>query len=177
MTRSFKSALKVSVLSALAIAPVLLSVNGASAQDKGAPGSYVGAGVTYGITNGGVGENTNNINGNIVGRIAVPKTQFSVRGQVTYTDKTSTITPTLTYDLPVANNTNVIVGAGYSLTQKDATTTTAQGNKDHVNLTVGAERQFGQNLVGYGKVDVGIKAFQNSNTPSVAPSVGLGLKF
>jgi len=177
MTLSFKSALKVSVLSALAIAPVLLSVNGASAQDKGTRGNHVGAGVSYGITNGGVGENTNNINGNIVGRIAIPKTQFSVRGQVTYTDKTSTITPTLTYDLPVANNTNVVVGAGYALTQKDATTTTAQGNKDHVSLTVGAERQFGQNLVGYGKVDVGINAFKNSNTPSVAPALGLGLKF
>jgi hypothetical protein len=176
MKLSFKSALKISILS-VAIAPVLMSANGASAQSiqtvKGMNESYMGAGVGTGLSNP-EGQDTQ-VGGNISARVAVPNAPVSVRGQVLYNDQTSAISPRLTYDFGVAKDTNVFVGAGYNFVQKDSSSTTALGDKNAPVVTLGAERRLGDNIVLYGNADLGINAFENSNRQAFGVQVGAGV--
>ena len=171
MKLSLKSALKISVLSALAIAPILMSGNGASAQTaKGLDGNWVGAGVGTSVTNP-EGQDAQ-VGGNISARVNIPKAPVSVRGQVLYNDQTSAISPRLTYDLGVAKDTNVFFGAGYNFVQKDGATSTALGDKNAAVVTLGAERKLSDDIVLYGNADLGINAFENSNRQAIGVNIG-----
>jgi hypothetical protein len=174
MKLSLKSALKISLLSALAIAPILMSGNGASAQTaqtgKGLNENYIGAGAGIGISNP-EGQDTR-VGGNISGRFDVPNAPVSVRGQVLYNDQTSAISPRLTYDFPVAQGTNAFIGAGYNFVQKDGATSTALGDKNAPVVTLGAERRLTDDIVLYGNADLGINAFENSNRQAFGVQVG-----
>lgn len=174
MKLSLKSAVKISLFSALAIAPVLMSGNSASAQtvqtDKGLAESYIGAGAGTSITNP-EGQDAK-VGGNISARFDVPNAPVSIRGQVLYNDQTSAISPRLTYDLPVAKDTNVFLGAGYNFVQKDGATSTALGDKNAAVVTLGAERRLTDDIVLYGNADLGINAFENSNRQAIGVQLG-----
>lgn len=166
MKLSFKSALKISLLSALAIAPVLMSGNGAFAQTvqtgKGLNESYIGGGAGISISNPEGQESQ--VNGNISGRLQLnPNIPVSLRGQVLYNDQNSAIAPKISYDLGVAKDTNVYAAVGYNFVQKDAATSTALGNKNAVVVTLGAERKLTNDISIYGNADLGIDAYKNSN--------------
>jgi hypothetical protein len=180
MKLSLKSALKISALSALAIAPVLMSVTGASAQTaptKGTDATWVGAGVVTGVTNNGGAGDDGDFGGNFSGRVPIHNTPLSARGTVIYKNNSSAIAPKLTYDVGVAQNTNLFGGVGYNFVQTDNASTTPLGDKDAVVLTVGAESTLRNNIVLYGSADVGIDAYQNSNRTAVGLQVGVGAKF
>ncbi|HEY9695050.1 MAG TPA: hypothetical protein V6D15_22845 [Oculatellaceae cyanobacterium] len=177
MKLSLKSALKISILSALAIAPVLMSGNGASAQTvqtgKGLNESYIGAGVGTGITNP-EGQDSK-VGGNISARVTIPQSPVSIRGQVLYNDQTSAISPRLTYDLPVAKDTNVFFGGGYNFVQKDSPTYSPLGDKNAPVVTLGAERKLGDNIVLYGNADLGINAFEGNDRQAFSIQAGAGV--
>lgn len=178
MKRSLKSALKISVLSALAIAPVLLSGNGASAEpSKGMSDSYVGAGVGTSFTRGnGTGQEPG-FGGNITGRVAVPNSPVSARGQVVYNDRSSAIIPQVTLDVPVARNTNLFVGGGASFVQGQPNSSTAVGDQNAAVVTAGVETKVGDNIVIYGNTLLGINGFKGSSTPAASVHVGGGFNF
>jgi|ERR687886_656351 hypothetical protein len=176
MKLSLKSFVTFSALVATVIAPVLLSAGGASAQEKGTNANYVGAGVSAGVTNGGQNGDAATFGGNIEGRLTTPQVPASVRGSVLFTDENSAIIPTVSYDLPVAKNTNVYVGAGYSFVQESGKPTPL-GNQNAPVVTVGAETQLGQSLVLYGNSKLGINAYQDSSASAVSFQAGAGFKF
>jgi len=163
-------------MSALAIVPTLLSAGPASAKPIYFDGSYVGAGIAAGVTNGGREGESATFGGNIQGRIAIPTVPISVRGAVLFTDENSTVIPTLTYDVPIANNANVYLGAGYSFVQKDGEPTPL-GNRDSAVITAGAEAGIGEYIVGYGDVKWGIDAYKNSPASALSIQAGLGYRF
>ncbi|MBE9181322.1 hypothetical protein IQ268_22430 [Oculatella sp. LEGE 06141] len=172
MKFSQKIAATLSVLSAVALASGFLA-SSASAQTvptRGMDGSYVGAGVAAGLN-----EDTD-IGGNIQGRVDLPVAPVSVRGAVLFSDDNSAIMPLLTYDLPVARNTNVYAGAGYSFVENDGRGTPL-GNQDSVVLTTGVESSVLRNLVLYGDVKLGIDAFQNNSNAAVSLQAGAGYRF
>ncbi len=179
MKSSLNNALKISLMSALVIAPVVASSSRAFADTiptKGTNDSYVGAGVGTGVIKGGTGEDTK-FGGNISARVALPKAPVSFRGQVLYNDQSSAIAPKVTLDLGVAKNTNFFVGGGYNFVQGDRKGNTPLGDKNAPVVTVGAERKFGDNVVLYGNADLGINAYKNSNSQAVSVQAGLGFKY
>ncbi len=176
MKLTLKSFFTLSALVATVIAPVLLSAGGASAQPKGTDANYFGAGVSAGVTNGGENADAATLGGSLSGRLTTPQVPVSVRGSVLFTDETSAIIPTISYDLPVAKNTNLYVGAGYSFVQESGKPTPL-GNQNAPVVTVGAETQVGQNIVIYGDSKLGINAYEDSSASAVSFQAGAGFKF
>lgn len=166
----------IAALSTLAISPLVLSAGSASANPIVFSDSYVGAGIAAGVTNGGQQGDAATFGGNIQGRLAVPNVPVSLRGAVLFTNVNSAVMPIVTYDIPVANNTNIYVGGGYSWVQKDGQPTPL-GNKSAPVLTAGAETGIGDYVVLYGDAKVGIKAYQNSPASALSFQAGLGYRF
>jgi hypothetical protein len=179
MKLTLKSIVTFAALAVTVIAPTLLSASRASADPiKGTKADYIGAGVSAGVTNGGsaTGGDAATFGGNIQGRLTTQKAPVSVRGAVLFSDDTSAIMPIVTYDVPIAKNTNVYVGGGYSFVEKQGQATPL-GNKNAPVVTVGAESQIGKNLVIYGDTKWGVDAYQNSPADAVSFQAGAGLQF
>jgi hypothetical protein len=155
--------------------PVLLVPRMAMAQ-PGMTGSYVGAGIAGGVTNGGQTDEDAVFGGNIQGRFAIPKTPISARGAVLFGGKTSAIVPTLTYDAPIGRNTNLYVGAGYSFISEDGERTQL-GNRDAAVITAGVESEVAKSVIVYGDAKWGIDAYENSSADALTLQGGVGFRF
>lgn len=165
--------------SALAVASVIFSAGIASAQTGetlGLKGSYIGAGVSAGVTNGGRQNDAALLGGNIQGRAAIPNAPVSVRGAVLFGGDATAFMPLVTYDAPIAKNTNVYVGGGYSFVT-DEGKATQLGNKNTPVVTVGAESEIARNTVLYGDAKWGIDAYKNSDAGALSLQTGVGFRF
>ncbi len=172
-----KSFMTISTLSALVVAPIFMSATQASAAPKkGTDASYVGIGIAPGLTNGGQNGDAATFGGQVVGRAKLGNLPVSARGQIDFSDETSSITPHLTVDVPVARNTNAYVGAGYRFVEKDGRPTPT-GNKDGVAIVAGVESEVAKNFLLYGNATVGIDAYRNSSASSVSTGFGAGYRF
>ncbi|MEM7552745.1 MAG: hypothetical protein AAF378_01365 [Cyanobacteria bacterium P01_A01_bin.84] len=143
MQHFFKSAAIVSAVSTITLACSLLSANPAQAKPKGMPEGYIGAGVGFNDSGAAAGLN---------GRISFPKTKVSVRGSL-YADCASDVCaalfiPTVTYDIPLANNSNLYVGGGIATASISDGVTSLSGTAGA--LQVGAETGIGKKVVFYG---------------------------
>ncbi len=167
-----------STLSAFSVvlAPAFLGAGSASAQPVRFDGSYIGAGASAGVTNGGRDNDAAVFGGNVQGRFAVPGAPVSVRGSVLFTGDNSAVIPSLTYDLPLNSKTNVYGGAGYSFVQNNNRSSQI-GNKDSAVLTVGVESQVAKGVVVYSDAKYGINAYQGSGAGSLSVNAGVGLQF
>jgi hypothetical protein len=128
------------------------------------------------VTNGGQDNDAATFGGNIQGRVTTSKAPVSLRGAVLFSDDTSAIMPMVSYDVPVTNNANVYVGAGYSFVEEDGQPTPL-GNKNAPVVTVGAEAQLGRNVVVYGDTKLGIEAYEDSPASAVSIQAGAGYRF
>lgn len=181
MKRLFKSVLTLSV-SALVFAPALLPAGKASAQTvpqpTGTNATYLGGGISAGVTNGGSAkyDDSAKFGGNVSGRFAIPNTAVSARGSLLFGGDTVAIVPTITYDVPVTNNSNIYLGAGYSFIGKEGDSTPL-GNKDSVVLTVGVESQVNKNVVLFSDGKLGIDAYKDSSAPAASIQAGAAYRF
>ncbi|MGB3638941.1 MAG: hypothetical protein WBA39_15395 [Rivularia sp. (in: cyanobacteria)] len=146
MQRFIKSAEAVSAMSIIACALTFVGASNVNAQTKGMPEGYIGV-------TGGTFEDTGV--GGLSGRISFPKAKVSLRGSLLGGEVNcglddcgfAAFAPTVTYDIPVAKNTNVYVGAGYlSVAVDDAADTEASEGI----LQAGAETGIGKKFVLYG---------------------------
>ncbi|MCW5313667.1 outer membrane beta-barrel protein [Nostoc sp. KVJ3] len=160
----------------LAVASIVLSAGIASAQTAGTNGNYIGAGIAAGATSGGQGNDEAQFGGNIQGRYAVPKSPVSVRGSVLYGGDAAAIMPIVTYDAPIAKNTNVYFGGGYSFVT-DEGQNTPLGNRNAPVVTLGIESQVSNKVIAYGDTKWGIDAYRNSDADAVSFQAGLGYRF
>lgn len=183
MKRFLQGALTISALSALVFAPVFLSAGQANAaplatQPTGTNASYLGVGLSVGVTNGGnPGDDDDaQFGGNAQGRFAIPNTPLSARGAVLFTDKSAALMPMISYDVPVTNNANVYLGAGYSFVTNDGKPTPL-GNQDAVVLATGVEAQVSRNIVVYGDAKLGIDAYKDSSGEAVSLQTGVAYRF
>ncbi|MEH2405652.1 hypothetical protein [Nostoc sp.] len=160
----------------LAVASIVFSAGIASAQTVGTNGNYIGAGVAVGATSGGQGNDEAQVGGNIQGRYAVPKTPLSLRGSVLYGGDAAAIMPILTYDAPIAKNTNVYFGGGYSFVT-DEGQKSPLGNQNAPVVTLGIESEIRNNVIAYGDTKWGIDAYRNSDADAISFQAGLGYRF
>ncbi|RUT02498.1 hypothetical protein DSM106972_059760 [Dulcicalothrix desertica PCC 7102] len=173
---------KLTATAALALSSILVSAGIASAQpvqqlqQQGMNGSYIGAGVSAGVTNGGQQEDAATFGGNVQGRYAIPKSQVSVRGAALFGGNSTALIPMVTLDAPVAKNTNVYLGGGYSF-QTNEGYASQLGNKNAPVVTLGAESEVAKNIVVYGDAKWGIDAYKNSSADAVSLQTGVGYCF
>ena len=158
MRQFFKSAAKISAVSAIACTLSFASTLSANAQtQRGLEGSYVGGSFS---TGGGV------TGLNVYGRYDVRQLPISVRGNVTLVDGSGStqtfFSPAVTYDLPIGNKTNAYAGAGLSFGSGDST----------AFLNAGAEKEIATNIVVFGDLTVPL-----DNNVDAGFSVGLGYRF
>ena len=179
MKRLFPSVLALSAV----VAPVFLFAGNASAQTvnqkpTGTNASYLGAGISAGVTNGGSPRYKDDaqFGGNVQGRFAIPNTPISARGALLFGGDTVSVIPSLSYDVPVSNNTNVYLGAGYSFVGKEGKSTPL-GNKDAVVLSTGIESQVTSRVVLYGDVKLGLDAYKDSSAAASSIQAGAAYRF
>jgi hypothetical protein len=155
MRQFIKSVTTISALSAIAFASAFISASPASAGEaQGLKGSYIGIG---GGTVGDQGYASFN------GRINIPNSQFSVRPTLLYVPDSGNggFIGTLTYDAPIAKNTNFYLGAGGAF------------NDDFSSfaLQTGVETAVSKNVVIYGD------ATYLTESGEVPWKVGVGYRF
>ncbi|MDZ8236876.1 MAG: hypothetical protein RMZ69_06820 [Nostoc sp. ChiQUE01a] len=160
----------------LAAASIILSGGIASAQTAGTNANYIGAGIAAGATSGGQGNDDAQLGGNVQGRYAVPNAPVSVRGSVLYGGDAAAIMPIVTYDAPIARNTNVYFGGGYSFVT-DEGQNSPLGNRNAPVVTLGVESEVANNVIAYGDTKWGIDAYRNSDADAVSFQAGLGYRF
>ncbi|MBF2067268.1 MAG: outer membrane beta-barrel protein [Calothrix sp. C42_A2020_038] len=166
------------VASALSVAFVTLTVvsAGIASAETGMPGSYIGVGAAAGLTNGGRGNDDAKFGGTVQGRFAIPQAPVSVRGAVLFGGDATVIAPTLTYDLAIAENTNIYVGAGYSFVTTEGKATQL-GNRNAALLTLGAESAISKNFVLFGDLKWAIDAYRRSSNDALSLQAGVGYRF
>lgn len=146
-------------------------------RPMGFGGAYVGAGIAAGVTNGGQQGTSALFGGNIQGRIApFEDVPISARAAILFGPNNSAIMPILTYDIPVAVNTNVYIGGGYSFVEKNGQPTPI-GNKSSGVVVVGAESSVTRDIVLYGDAKLGIQPYYNTSASSLSLQAGMGYRF
>jgi len=173
MKRSLRSIAKLSIFSAFTVSAVLLTAEMASAQVRGMDGSYLGGGVSVGITDN---DDSSDFGGNIQGRWDTPELPLSLRGSFLFNGDNSAIMPIVTYDVGVAPNTNVYVGGGYSFVLGNSSESSLLGNQDAPVVTVGVESAVRRNVVLYGDAKLGIDAQEDSGS-AASLQVGAAYRF
>lgn len=107
------------------------------------------------------------------GRLDLPNSQISVRGTVVVGEQVESVTPVLSYDLPVGANTNVYAGAGYAIVQPGQPTPV--GSRDGVVLTTGIETSINRRVIVYG--DLRYQPNTMVGSDAVQWQVGIGHRF
>jgi hypothetical protein len=195
MNFSFNQAIKTIAISTLAIAPIMSTINPASAAPKVAPkyvaqaateiaapqsvgtnSNYLGAGISSGLTNDNTVGSQARSGGTLYGRYAIPQSKLSARAGIVFTDKVSAVTPKLTYDIGVAPGTNIFLGGGYNFVN-ETNGSTPLGNKSAPILSLGVESQLANNVLVFGSADLGVNAYKNNNNTSIAIQGGAGFRF
>jgi hypothetical protein len=195
MNFSFSQAIKTIAISTLAIAPIISTINPASAAPKAAPkyiaqaateiaapqsvgtnSNYLGAGVSSGLTNDNTVGSQAKSGGTLYGRYAIPQSKLSARAGIVFTDKISAVTPKLTYDIGVAPGTNIFLGGGYNFVN-ETNASTPLGDKSAPILSLGVESQLANNVLVFGSADLGVNAYKNNNSTSIAIQGGAGFRF
>ena len=177
MKNILKSFVAISALSSLIVAPLIINAGQASAQPKkGTDASYVGIGVTGGLTNDGGNQDTGNFGGNVTGRVKLGNTPLSARGNVIWNNETSAIIPEVSVDVPIAKGTNAFITGGYSFLEKN-NLPTPLGYKDAVVVGAGVESEVAKNLLVYTNAKVGIRSYENSGGSAVSINGGVGYRF
>lgn len=180
MKRFLKSFVTISVFSCAIASPVFLSSGEASAlpqpTKKGTDASYIGGGVSAGVTNGGKSGDAATLGGNVTGRLKLGDTPLSARGQVLWGNETTAIIPQVSADLGIAKGTNAFLGVGYSFVE-DNGKPTPLGNKDGVAVTAGVESEVGKSFLIYSNATLGVNAYKDSPASALSINGGVGYRF
>ncbi|HIK04945.1 MAG TPA: outer membrane beta-barrel protein [Trichormus sp. M33_DOE_039] len=177
MKNILKSLVTISALSSVIMTALIVNVGQAAAETKqGTDASYVGAGISAGVTNGGQNNDAANFGGNLTGRVKLGNTPFSARGNVLWNDDTTAIIPEVSVDVPIANRTNAFVTGGYSFVENNGSPSPL-GNRDAVVIGAGVESEVANNFLVYTNAKVGLRAYENSPASAVSINGGIGYRF
>lgn len=177
MKNILKSLVTISALSSVIMTALIVNVGQAAAETKkGTDASYVGAGISAGVTNGGQNNDAANFGGNLTGRVKLGDTPFSARGNVLWNDDTTAIIPEVSVDVPIANRTNAFVTGGYSFVENNGSPSPL-GNRDAVVIGAGVESEVANNFLVYTNAKVGLRAYENSPASAVSINGGIGYRF
>jgi hypothetical protein len=147
-----------------------------AAADTGLQGNYIGVGLSAGLKDGGRNEGARTSFA-VQGRYALRQYPISIRGSIAFADGRTSWAPIITYDFPLAENTNFYLGGGYSIITGDGNKVTPLGNQNAPVITAGLEKNMNKNLVVFGDLKWGLDGYRTNNSDAVALQAGVGLKF
>ncbi|CAN1211155.1 porin family protein [Tumidithrix helvetica PCC 7403] len=161
---------KLSIPFALGLVAITAIASSASAEEPRIPGSYLGAGVSLNA----LATTPSALGANITGRLKFDNSPISLRSTVLFGNGGTSVTPTVSYDLPVGDRTNVYLGAGGSFNLNNNNTLT--GNRQSFVIQPGAEISLSKQVLLYGNAIVPISG---STIGSAGTSVqgGVGFQF
>jgi hypothetical protein len=165
-----KSLTKISL--GIAIATSVITSFGAavSAGEIKQPGSYVGAGISL----QSFATNPSVVGANLAGRYKFDDVPLSVRSSVLFSNGGTSIVPTISYDLPVGDRTNVYLGAGASF--KVGGDTSLTGNQTAFALQPGVEVSLSDRVLLYSNAVIPFNG-QKVGSAGTSLQAGVGLQF
>jgi hypothetical protein len=146
------------------------------AADTGLQSHYIGVGLSAGLKDGGRNEGATTSFA-VQGRYNLRQSPLSIRGSVAFADGRTSILPMVSYDFPLAENTNFYLGGGYSIITGDGNKVTPLGNQNAPVITAGLEKAMSKNLVIFGDLKWGLDGYRSDNSDAVALQAGVGLNF
>ncbi|PZV15532.1 MAG: hypothetical protein DCF20_10615 [Pseudanabaena sp.] len=148
-----------------------------SAQAQPAYGSYIGAGVSFGLTSGNtsMGENSAT-SGLIAARYKFLEVPVSIRTQILIGNSTAVV-PTVSFDLPLNFDTDLYLGAGVALS--NTVNATPVGNQNSFVLQPGIDYTVpNSNLVIFGNAIFAFNAYRYTpGATAISLQTGLGYRF
>ena len=165
-----KSLTKIYLGAAIATAVMTSFSAIASAETVRLPGSYVGAG----ISTQALATNSSVIGANITGRYKFDDAPVSVRSSVLFSNSGTSIVPTVSYDVPLGDRTNVYLGAGASV--KVGGDSSLTGNQTAFALQPGVEVSLNRNLLLYGNAVIPFNG-QTDGSAGTSLQAGVGFQF
>jgi hypothetical protein len=136
------------------------------------PGSYLGAGVSLTTDKGNPDDN---VGANIAGRYKFDNAPVSLRTSVLLGNGGTAIVPTISYDLPVGERTNLYVGAGGSFVANDGST--LLGDRNAYVVQPGVEVSLNKNTLLYSNAVVAINSFESGAGTTASFQGGVGFQF
>ncbi len=165
-----KSLTKISLGIAIATS-VLTSFSAiASAEEVTLPGSYIGAGISL----QSFATNPSNVGANIAGRYKFDGVPISARSSVLFGNGGTSVVPTISYDLPVGDRTNVYLGAGASF--KVGGNSSLTGDQTAFALQPGVEVSVNKNVLVYSNAVIPFNG-QSNGSAGTSLQAGVGLQF
>ncbi len=169
--------LATALLSSAAFVSLTAIASPESMQAQPAYGSYLGAGASFGFTNGNTNTGENSRTSALVSaRYKFLEFPISVRTQLLIGNSTAVV-PTVSFDVPLNFDTDIYIGAGVSLA--NTVDTTPVGNKNSFVIQPGIDYTLpNSNLVLFGNVIFAFDAYRNSpGTSATSLQTGLGIRF
>jgi hypothetical protein len=142
----------------------------ASAEEVKRPGSYVGAGVSL----QSFATNPSVVGANLAGRYKFDDVPLSVRSSVLFGNGGTSIVPTVSYDLPVGDRTNVYLGAGASF--KVGGNSSMTGDQTAFAVQPGVEVSLNKNILLYSNAVIPFNG-QSNGSAGTSLQAGVGLQF
>lgn len=160
--------------SAIAVFGTLLTTT-SPASAQAAYGSYVGVGPSFGLTEGDFASQDNAFGAVIAGRYKFLEIPLSLRSQVFLSDESWAVAPTASLDIPLDWQTDVYVGAGFSIVS--GSQATPIGDKSSFIIQPGIDHMLPQtNLVLFGNAVIAFDGYEEGGTAASVQG-GVGVRF
>ncbi|NUN64135.1 porin family protein [Pseudanabaena biceps] len=142
----------------------------ANAETVSQPGSYVGAGLSL----QSFATQPSNVGANLAGRYKFEGVPISARSSVIFSSDGTSVVPTLSYDLPVGDRTNVYLGAGASF--KVGGSNSLTGDQTAFALQPGVEVSLNDRILLYSNAVIPFNG-QTNGSAGTSLQAGVGVQF
>lgn len=160
-------------LGSLALTASFSLISQAPASAQAAYGSYIGAGASFGLTEGG-DDDDREISGVVALRYKFLRAPISVRTQALIGSNVAVV-PTISYDFPLSWNADAYIGAGASIPIGG---NTPVGDQTSFAIQPGIDYTLpNSNLVVFGNAIISFDAYENGGGTAASIQGGVGLRF
>jgi len=142
---------------------------------QAAYGSYLGAGVAFGVTEQAQPNENRNTSGFFAVRYKFLRAPISLRTQVLVGGNGAAIVPTVSYDVPIGWQADAYIGAGASIVRGDRTPI---GNKGSFVIQPGVDYALpNSNLSLFTNAVISFDGYRSNNGTAASIQAGAGLRF
>lgn len=166
---------QISALGSLVLATGFAMATPSLAYAQAAYGSYLGAGVAFGITNQNQPNEDSNTSGFFSVRYKFLRAPVSLRTQVLVGGNGVAVVPTVSYDIPLNWQADAYIGAGASIVRGDKTPI---GNKGSFVIQPGIDYALpNSSLSLFTNAIISFDGYRSNNGTAVSIQGGAGLRF
>ncbi len=142
----------------------------AVAEEVKLPSSYVGAGLSL----QSLATNSSVVGANLAGRYKFDDVPISMRSSILFGNGGTSVVPTISYDLPIGDRTNVYLGAGASF--KVGGDNSLTGDQTAFALQPGIEVSLNKRLLLYSNAVIPFNG-QTNGSAGTSLQAGVGFQF